>query len=451
VSEDAGLPSSLGQGAGRTGRESVLTALAISGAAVVLSQGYSLSVRWLTASETYLGLVAVAAGFLGLLWLGARSEGRPLRDFGFARREALSVTLVFASLLILVFVAIRLDPGFFFGFGKVPPTPVLVFGFLLLSAPLVAVAQVGLFFGFLFRTLARHLSLRSAMLVAAGIYAVNATNFSVLPYVGVTAGTQFLFSTTVVSFVFGIVLALYYYKSRWSLVGPIAVTACLSATAALLPVGVRFPSWEADFAGTLIAYAVLLLVVGFGLEEPRLQKLKYLGERIGPRRHRFRSRAHDQAAFRAALLTAAVVGVAVISFSYGLPVVLGNPSPVLAIATGSMVPTFHRGELVIVEHVGPAAITVGTIIAFHVSCLPAPTVHRVVRIVSSGPNWVYQTKGDANPTQDPCTVPFADVLGAVIVHVPYLGFLILDRLFAASLVVLAILVPVVWRGEKHRW
>ncbi len=451
MSEGQGRPSSLGQGGGRTARQSVLTALAISGAAVVLSQGYSLSVRWLTAAETYLGLIGVAAGFLGLLWLGARLERRPLRDFGFALREPLSTTLVFASLLILVFVAIRLDPGFFFGFGKVPQTPVLVFGFLLLSAPLVAVAQVGLFFGFLFRTLARHLSLRSAMLLAAGIYAVNATNFSVLPYVGVTTGTQFLFSTTVVAFVLGVVLALYYYKSRWSLVGPIAVTASLAAAAALLPVGVRFPSWETDFTGTLIAYAVLLLIVGFGLEEPRLQKLKYLGERIGARRHRFRSRAHDRAAFRGALLTAAVVGVVAISFSYGLPVVLGNPSPVLAIASGSMVPTFHRGEMVIVEHVGPAAITVGTIIAFHVGCLPAPTVHRVVRIVSDGPNWVYQTKGDANPAQDPCTVPYADVLGAVVVHVPYLGFLILDRLFAASLVVLAILVPVVWRGEKHRW
>ncbi|HLN50540.1 MAG TPA: signal peptidase I [Thermoplasmata archaeon] len=451
MSEGADRSNPIGQGGARTGRQSVLTALAVSGAGVALSQGYSLSVRGLTGNESYLGLIAVAVGLLGLLWLGARLERRPLRDFGFAIREPLPTTLTFASLLILVFVALRLDPGFFFGFGKIPPTPVLVFGFLLLSAPVIAVAQVGLFFGFLFRTLARHLSLRSAMLLAAGIYAVNSTNFSVLAYVGVTAGTQFLFSTTVVAFVLGIVLSLYYYKSRWSLVGPITVTASLAAVAALLPVGVRFPSWEADFAGTLIAYAVLLLIVGFGLEEPRLQKLKYLGERVGARRYRFRSRAHDRAAFRGALVTVAVVGVAAISFAYGLPVVLGNPSPVLAIATGSMVPTLHRGDLVVVEHVGPAAITVGTIIAFHVSCLPAPTVHRVIRIVSTGPGWVYQTKGDANPTQDPCTVPYADVLGAVIVHEPYLGFLILDRLFAASLVVLAILVPVVWRGEKHRW
>ncbi len=216
----------------------------------------------------------------------------------------------------------------------------------------------------------------------------------------------------------------------------------------LLPYAARFPGWETEFAAALIAYCVVLVVVGLGLEEPRLQKLRYLGERTGPRRFRFRSRARERAALRGTFFSAAVVGVVAISFVYGLPVVLGNPSPILAIATGSMVPTFHRGELVVVERVAPAAIKVGTIIAFDVHCLPSPTVHRVIRIVSGGPNWTYQTKGDANPVQDPCTVAYADVLGAVVFYVPYVGYLILDRLFAASVVFLAVLVPVVWRGER---
>jgi signal peptidase len=137
-----------------------------------------------------------------------------------------------------------------------------------------------------------------------------------------------------------------------------------------------------------------------------------------------------------------------ITFSYGLPTILDTPSPLLAIASGSMVPTLHRGDLVVLHHVGPAAISVGTIIAFRVACLPAPTVHRVVRIVSAGTNWVYQTKGDANPTQDPCTVPYNAVLGAVTVTVPFVGFLILEPLFAVSVVVLALLAAFVWKGER---
>jgi hypothetical protein len=38
----------------------------------------------------------------------------------------------------------------------------------------------------------------------------------------------------------------------------------------------------------------------------------------------------------------------------------------------------------------------------------------------------------------------------VIAEVPYLGFLILDPLFAAAVITLAILIPIVWRGED-RW
>ena len=111
-------------------------------------------------------------------------------------------------------------------------------------------------------------------------------------------------------------------------------------------------------------------------------------------------------------------------------------------------PTLNRGDLVVVEHIAPAAITVGTILVFDARCLPAPTVHRVIRIVSTGPNWVYQTKGDANPTQDPCTVSYSQVLGSVVAHVPYLGFLILDPLFAGAVVVVLILSVVVWRGGR---
>jgi signal peptidase I len=117
----------------------------------------------------------------------------------------------------------------------------------------------------------------------------------------------------------------------------------------------------------------------------------------------------------------------------------GTPStPILAIATGSMVPTFERGTLVLLEKATPDQIHVGTIIAFHVSCLPAPTVHRVYKILVAGPSAVYLTKGDHNPSPDPCDVPYSNVIGRAVVWVPYLGYLILDPLFAAALIVLVV-------------
>ncbi len=429
-------------------RRSLLIALGAAGAAVVIAQLYSLWVGSLSVDLSVLAYVAFLLAVIGLMLLAARLDGRSLKDFGFFAPANLSLTLLFATLLLMTELALRLDPGFLFGFGKVPAAAPLGFGYLLLTAPLLAVAEVGFFFGYLTRTLSRSLSLRNAVLLSAGFFALFSTNLPFLPILGPSAAVEYIFSTTLVSFVLGILVALYYYKSQWNLVGPLAYFASVYAILSLLPVGVDFPSWEIQFTSVLIADAVLLLIVGVGLREPRLQSLRYLGERIGPKRYRFRYRAREERETRGLLWTGAVVGVVAISFVYGLPQVLGTAHPILAIATGSMVPTLERGTLVVVEHVAPAAITVGTIIAFSVACLPSPTVHRVIQIVSGGPNWVFQTKGDANHAKDPCTVPYSAVEGAVVGIVPYVGFLILDPLFAASLVILLIVIPLAWRSPR---
>jgi signal peptidase I len=432
-----------------TRRRSLAIAAGVSAAAVATTQGYAIGVRALTVDESYVGFLALQGVLLGLLLLAARLEGRPLRDFGFTLRGPPSSPLAFASVLVMAYVALSVDPGFIFGFGKVPAQSVWGFGYFLLSAPLVAVAEAGLFFGYLFRTLSRAIPLRTAILASAGVFSLYATNFTILPLLAPTSVVEFLFSTLLVDFVLGIVLALYFYKSQWSLLGPIVLLSGVLATGSLLPLGVSYPTWEVDFVAALIAEVVLLIVVGVALKEPRLQALRYLGERVGPRRYRFRDRARSRREARGLLVGVAAVGVAVISVGYGLPSILGTSQPVLAIATDSMVPTLGRGTLVVVEHVAPSAITVGTIIAFSVACLPSPTVHRVIRIVSSAPNWVFLTKGDANPTADPCTVPYSDVHGAVVLHVPYVGFLILDPLFAGAVIILLVVIPVLWREERR--
>lgn len=429
-------------------RRSLTIAAGVSVAAVATTQGYALAARALSVNESYAGFLVIQGVLLGLLLIAVRLEGRRWRDFGFTVRGPLSQSLGFAALLVMIYLALSVDPGFIFGFGKVPPVPVWGFGYLLLSAPLVAVAEAGLFFGYVFRTLSGALPLRAAMLLSAGVFSVYSTNFTILPLLTPTTAVEYIFSTSLVDFVLGIVLVLYCYKAQWSLLGPVTLLSGVVAVGSLLPVGVAYPSWEVGFASGLVAETVLLLVIGLGLREPRLQSFRYLGERIGPRRYRFRNRVSDRRGERSLLVSVAVVGVVAISIGYGLPSVLGTAQPLLAIATGSMAPTLERGTLVVIEHVAPGSITVGTIIAFSVACLPSPTVHRVIKIVSSGPTWVYQTKGDANPVEDPCTVPYSDVHGAVVLHVPYLGLLILDPLFAGAVLVLLLVVPMVWWGER---
>ena len=430
-------------------RRSVAWAVAIASIAILSAQVELFLAQFANPFESYLGLAIVPLVALALVWLGSRIEGRPIRDMGFQLRGPLSSTVMFAAVLVFLFLALRLDPGYIFGFGKVPLLPPILFGYFLLTAPIAAVGGVGLFFGYVLRTLARCIRLPFAFLASAGFFAAYSTSGTAVFLLKGAFLVEYLFTTTAGSFVFGLVLALYVYRSGWNLVGPVFVAAALSASLSLLPIGVQFPSWEVSFASLMVSYGALLGVVGVGLREPRLQSLRYLGTRIGPRRYRFRDRARDRKALQSTLVGAVAAGVLVLSISFSLPAAFGTQTPFLAIATGSMTPTLERGTFVVVEHVAASAIHVGTIIAFNVGCLPSPTVHRVIRIVSAGPNWVYQTKGDANPVQDPCTVPYSHVLGAVVFHVPYLGYLILDPIFAASVVALLVVAPLAWRGWRR--
>ena len=423
----------------------LLVAVGISAGGVVSAQLVFALAGHLSATGAYLATLIPPVVLLLLAALGAWTQGRPLRAFGFLLTEPWPATLTFATLLTLLFLALRLDSGFIFGFGRVLPLAPILFGYFLLSAPVIALGETALFVGYVFRTFAARWPLWISILGSAGFFALYSTDLVSLPHLGLDAALQYLFTTTLEALALGIVLALYLYKSRWGLLGTFTVATALIAATELLPVGALFPSWEVNFAASMVGYAGLLIVVGVGLQEPRIQAQRYLGVRVGPRRHRFRTRKADRAALRSTAVTLAIAGLAFLVVSYGLPAVSGSPRPFLAIATGSMVPTFHRGEFVVIHHVAAADIKVGTIIAFAVSCLPAPTVHRVIRIVSGPPNWVFQTKGDANPSQDPCTVPYSHVLGAVAFYLPYLGFLILDPLFAASVIVLLVLIPLAWR------
>jgi len=430
-------------------RFGAIVALGLGSVAVVGVQLFFLVSGGLSPTTANLGFLAVQGALVGLWVLGARLDGRPLRLFGLLRTEPVAGTLPLVMLLLLVVVALQLDPGFFLGFARAPLLPPGVFAYFLVLAPVMALGQAGLFLGYVFRSLARALPLRVAIVVSSAVFALFSSNLDSLVSLSPPTAFEFLVRTTVVYFVLGLVLAVYFYKVKWGLLGPTAFSAGYFAITTLLPWTVAYGTWEYEFAAELTAFAVVLVVIGFGLREPGLQSVTYLGTRNGPQRLRFLHRRQDREAMRETLVTAAVVGVAALTFSYGLPVVLDTSSPVLAIATGSMTPTLPRGELVVIHHVAPTSITVGTVIAFHVSCLPAPTVHRVIRIVSTGPNWVYQTKGDANPSEDPCTVPYSQVLGAVAVALPYLGFLVLDPLFAAALVVVVMVGALAWREERR--
>ena len=99
----------------------------------------------------------------------------------------------------------------------------------------------------------------------------------------------------------------------------------------------------------------------------------------------------------------------------------------LTVLTGSMVPTYNPGDVVVVRGVKDAAaeVRVGDVVSLQpLPDDPTLITHRVVAMSSSadGPRWV--TRGDANGADDD-PLQAKQIKAEVVYHVPYVGHVML--------------------------
>jgi len=111
----------------------------------------------------------------------------------------------------------------------------------------------------------------------------------------------------------------------------------------------------------------------------------------------------------------------------GLALALSTDMPVVAVESNSMIPAFHKGDILLISGISDKSrygefISVGDIIVFSVEERNTPIVHRVVEI---NPDGTFQTRGDANRGQQ---LPFekhiepGQIHGKVVFILPFLGW-----------------------------
>ncbi len=115
-----------------------------------------------------------------------------------------------------------------------------------------------------------------------------------------------------------------------------------------------------------------------------------------------------------------------------------------AVPTGSMEPVIPRGSLIVVAHVDPSQVKIGDIALVVDRQRGILIAHRVVgKDLERG---VLLVKGDAVPGV--AEAPFEDFRGVVVFHVPFLGYLFLNRQLvvaaAAFAVALALYLALRW-------
>jgi len=166
----------------------------------------------------------------------------------------------------------------------------------------------------------------------------------------------------------------------------------------------------------------------------------------------------------------------VIGFWYGSRAILNTDYPMLAVASGSMclLPgpycdgwshpferTLHVGDLIVVEGINVSDIKAapypdGDIIVFHQSYGDELIVHRAIEKRTQDGIISFVTKGDGNTGPDQ-PIPAAQVIGKVILRIPWVGHLALFMRNSSGvyliitliiiLVIIELLLPAL-RGKK---
>ena len=93
------------------------------------------------------------------------------------------------------------------------------------------------------------------------------------------------------------------------------------------------------------------------------------------------------------------------------------------VLSGSMEPAITTGSLVIIHPT--ETYYVGDVVTFGGGAkTDIPTTHRIIKVRAESGGKIYTTKGDANTHEDTKEVRNDNVIGKVVIDIPYAGFLL---------------------------
>jgi signal peptidase len=120
---------------------------------------------------------------------------------------------------------------------------------------------------------------------------------------------------------------------------------------------------------------------------------------------------------------ALIVFTLLLLFFVILPIMQGSMH-FLIVLSGSMAPEVNPGDIVISTYINPEEIKINDVITFSYPGNPENCItHRVINITTENGSIGFQTKGDANEDPDQRIAPSSELIGKVVLVIPYLGYL----------------------------
>ena len=127
----------------------------------------------------------------------------------------------------------------------------------------------------------------------------------------------------------------------------------------------------------------------------------------------------------------------VATYAIILIIVLIAAQHLSVVVSGSMEPTFYRGDIVVlqkadffgIKEFDPKSLEVGDVVVYDAAWYDQPVIHRIINITDINGSTMYVIKGDNNKRPDPYYVKAEQInekvvtLGDNLVVVPKIGYL----------------------------
>ena len=226
--------------------------------------------------HNYLFYAVISGACLGTFAIFVKLERSSFKEHGYKQPIKTEKCVVLSLFFVAFYIFVTLTPGFMGRFESPPfSRTVFYFTFSILDAVLLTgLTTESIFRGYIFKNLTKNHGFFTALYASSlmfGLYQVSIYN---LLQMSMDRITTYIFTDILPALAAGLFLGFFFYKTNWSLLGPIIFRVGIFLYLSFPPI-MATPSWWVKLTSELIAYMCLILIVDSVIKEPRYRKRRY--------------------------------------------------------------------------------------------------------------------------------------------------------------------------------
>jgi len=226
-------------------------------------------------SYTYALYFAIYLASLAIFLIFVKLRKSTLSEHGFKEPANTRQCLILSIFSIVFYLTVTLLPGFIWGFSSPPyPHTFTYFVFTIVNAIIVSLTTESIFRGYIFKNIIGKHGFFASLHASSIMFSLYQIPIPTLITMSTDHIITYIFTDILPLFAAGLFLGFFFYKTGWSLIGPI-----IFRTGILLylfrPPVMATPLWWMKLTFEVTAYACLIILLETTIKEPRFLRRKY--------------------------------------------------------------------------------------------------------------------------------------------------------------------------------